>query len=160
MEKKSYLLPHSWQKIGWWLLGASAVGVSILIVFEIIGRLKNWGEVVIPELPSLIMVTLVTCVPFLGLLLICLSQEKQEDEFIQCLRSRPLFIVVVYAFVIQMISISLDQFLMAYIPTETLGQLKSIIHYCTNIPLMAVFYLAIFKGMMFVNYLRSKKDGE
>ena len=117
MEKKTYLLPYSCQKLGWWMLGASLVGFIIFGIFEIIGYLREWGPTEIPQVASHIMVFLVTCLPFLGLILICLSQEKVEDEYIKSLRAKSLFIVVIYAFVISMIKVSLTQFLIAYIDT-------------------------------------------
>lgn len=160
MEKNNYLLPYIFQKLGWWMMCVSLVGFIIFGCFEIIGHYLDWGPTEIPQIASHIMVFLVTCLPFIGLTFICLSQEKDEDEYIRSLRSRALLFVVVYAFIIQMISISLDQFLIAYVSTENFGHIKSIIHYCTNIPLMAIIYLMIFKGSMFINYMRSQKDGE
>lgn len=160
MEKNNYLLPYSCQKLGWYMLCASLIGYIIFGLFEIAGYLLNWGATEIPQVASHVMVFLVTCLPFLSLIFICLSQEKDEDEYIQSLRSKSLFLVAAYAFIIQMISISLDQFLVAYIPIESFGQLKSIIYYCTNIPLMAVTYLLLFKGTLFVNNIRSKNDGQ
>ncbi len=158
MEKKQLLLPYTCQKLGWLMMGASLIGYGIFGLFEIVGHFLDWGPTEIPQVASHIMVFLVTCLPFLGLTFICLSQEKDEDEYIQSLRSRTLFFVVAYAFVIQMISISLDQFLIAYVSADSFGQLKSFIHNCTNIPLMTVLYLVFFKGTLFVNYLRSKND--
>lgn len=160
MDKKTYLLPYSCQKLGWWMLGASLVGYLIFGIFEIIGYLCDWGPTEIPQVASYIMVFLVTCLPFLGLIMISLSQEKIEDEYIQSLRARSLFIVAVYAFLICMIKMSLTQFLVAYINEATWREVSNYINLITNIPLMAVLYLLLFKGSMIVDYLRSKRNGE
>lgn len=160
MEKKQYLLPYSCQKLGWWLLGAFLLGALVFAVFELLARINGWGEVQIPQLASLVMVTLVTCCPVLGLILLCLSREKREDEYIQSLRARSLFLVVVYAFILVMLKTSLEQFLVAYMPDGAFRQLTLWIQYLTNIPLLAVIYLVLFKGSLLLDYLKSRKYGE
>ncbi|WP_304470795.1 hypothetical protein, partial [uncultured Muribaculum sp.] len=75
--KTNFLLPHKFQIAGWWGLLASAAIFAILLCTKIY----------VPQLytPPILLVT----IPFLiSLLLICISCEKIDDEYINALRSR------------------------------------------------------------------------
>lgn len=152
MNKKSYLLPHACQKAGWWMLLASVVCLLILLALDVAGVRLNWGYA------GPIMGILSTFLPLFSLMLVCISQEKEEDEYIQSLRARAVFIVVVYTFIINMISDSLSHTLIHTLPFVTYGTLREIIYACTNVPLMAVIYLVIFKGTLLINQIKSRHD--
>lgn len=81
MKKTSYLLPHSFQRIGWALL------ISLPILFVLLLLAFNTLNL-IPQSYSKFGTLLLYIVIALSALFIGLSEEKQEDEFIQTLRLR------------------------------------------------------------------------
>ena len=81
MNKTSYLLPHSFQRIGWALLIALPVLLGLMLwIFN--------GLKLIPQSYSKFGTLLLYIVMALSALFVGLSEEKQEDEFIQTLRLR------------------------------------------------------------------------
>ncbi len=84
---KRFLLPHKWQYVGGWLI-VFAIPLSIvLIAGDINGAIRN-VPAILGWIPA-----------FLGLMLICLSQEKVDDEYISVLRGRLVSILVTVAFI-------------------------------------------------------------
>ena len=81
MNKTSYLLPHSFQRIGWALL------IALPVLFGLMLLLFN-GLKLIPQHYSQFGSLVLYIVMALSALFIGLSEEKQEDEFIQTLRLR------------------------------------------------------------------------
>ena len=81
MNKTSYLLPHSFQRIGWALL------ISLPVLFGLMLLTFNELEL-IPQRYTQFGALLLYLVAALSALFIGLSEEKQEDEFIQLLRMR------------------------------------------------------------------------
>ena len=81
MNKTSYLLPHPFQRVGW----------ALLIAFPFLFGLILWvfnGLKLIPQNYSQFGTLLLYIVLAMSALFIGLSEEKQEDEFIQALRLR------------------------------------------------------------------------
>ena len=81
MNKTSYLLPHSFQRIGW----------ALLISLPVLLGLMLWtfnGLELIPQSYSQFGTLVLYIVAALSALFVGLSEEKQEDEFIQTLRMR------------------------------------------------------------------------
>ena len=81
MNKTSYLLPHSFLRIGWALL------ISLPVLFGLMLWLFN-GLKLIPQSYSQFGTLVLYIVAALSALFVGLSEEKQEDEFIQALRLR------------------------------------------------------------------------
>ena len=89
--KTNFLLPHKFQIAGWWGLLASAAIFAILLCTKIY----------VPQLytPPILLVT----IPFLiSLLLICISCEKIDDEYINALRSRIIYYIIIAVVLIKM----------------------------------------------------------
>ena len=86
MTKTSSLLPHSFQRIGW----------ALLIACPVVFALQLWlfnGLELIPQKYSQF-----------GTLFVGLSEEKQEDEFIQTLRLRSIANTAWICFVLAIVS--------------------------------------------------------
>ena len=81
MSKTSYLLPHSFQRVGWALL------IALPILFVLLVLALNTFNL-IPQRYSKFGSLLLYIVMAMSALFIGLSEEKQEDEFIQTLRLR------------------------------------------------------------------------
>ena len=152
MNKKSYLLPHACQKAGWWMLLASLAFAVIYVLIEA----GNFYDT-LAEAPAILMF-LATGLPFLSLMMICISQEKEEDEYIQSLRTRTVFIVVVYDFVVNMIVMSLTNVLVHHIPFDEFAAFHYVTSMCTNLPLLIVIYLLIFNGTLLFNRIKMHHD--
>lgn len=153
MKKKSYLFPHIYQKIGWWLAGASLAGWLLFFVSASLSSTITIGTV------YNILMSVLTFLPSVALIIICLSQEKQEDEYIQNIRARSVFMVVVFAFVFKMLYFSASQFFIMFCPLEIYGRL-SYLQLFTSGLVLAFLYLVIFKGSIYIDYIKSKRNGE
>ena len=81
MNQKSYLLPHSYQRVGWALL--ICVPILLGLVPWVFNDLK-----LIPQHYSRFGTLVLEIVAALSAFFVGLSEEKQEDEFIQSIRLR------------------------------------------------------------------------
>ena len=97
MNHRSYLLPHSFQRIGWALLIACPVLFGIiLLVFN--------GLKLIPQSYSQFGTLAIYLTASFAALFIGLSKEKQEDEFIQSIRLRSIALTAYVCFVLMILS--------------------------------------------------------
>ena len=97
MNKTSYLLPHSFQRIGWGLL----IACPVLLVLNL------WifnGLKLIPQSYSQFGILVLYITAALSALFVGLSEEKQEDEFIQTLRLRSIANTAWICFILMIIS--------------------------------------------------------
>ena len=97
MNKTSYLLPHSFQRIGWALL------ISIPVLFGLMLLCFN-GLELIPQRYTHFGAFILYIVAALSALFVGLSEEKQEDEFIQTLRMRSVSNTAWICFILMIIS--------------------------------------------------------
>ena len=81
MDHKHYLLPHSFQRVGWALL--ICVPILLGLVPWVFNDLK-----LIPQHYSRYGTLVLEIVAALSAFFVGLSEEKQEDEFIQSIRLR------------------------------------------------------------------------
>ena len=94
----SILLPYRFKKTGWWILIASMIVIPT--VLYIMGKTKV--DVMGPERYNYIRNYVTVCrimalFPYIGIMIICLTKEQQEDEFIRHIRVRVLaYFVIVY----------------------------------------------------------------
>ena len=85
-QKKLYLLPHRFQRIGWILVGVSLVfAIGSLLFIKGQGDRETYAGMGI-------------IISFIGLFLAGLSREKQEDEFTVFLRTRSALTAVAFMF--------------------------------------------------------------
>ena len=85
-QKKLYLLPHRFQRIGWILVGVSLVfAIGSLLFIKGQGDRETYAGMGI-------------IISFIGLFLAGLSPEKQEDEFTVFLRTRSALTAVAFMF--------------------------------------------------------------
>lgn len=94
----SLLLPYRYKKAGWWVLIVSLI--LIPTVLYIMGHANV--DVMGPERYNYIRNYVTVCrimalFPYIGIMIICLTKEQQEDEFIRHIRVRVLaYFVIVY----------------------------------------------------------------
>ena len=141
MDRKHYLLPHSFQRIGW----------ALLIAFSILFGLVLWsinGAELIPQKYQPNVALLLYIVAALSALFVGLSEEKQEDEFIQTLRLRSVANTAWICFTLMMGSILLwNLFSVFKAPwTTTLYEVSRMF----NSLILAFFiYIVIFRFRLF-----------
>ncbi len=145
---KNLLLPHKWQIVGWWLLAAAVILAVVLIVGDISGVLHN-----VPTLLTWILA-------YLGVLLVCLSRERVDDEYISAIRGRIVCILVCVAviakvlyFTIFLTCVCIYQF----IPTMSYLGLFS---YAYNPLSLMVIYIIAFKLTLFIQNRRIGRYAE
>lgn len=98
---KKFLLPHKWQVVGGWTIVAAILISMVTIACDINGVFHI--PAILGWIPA-----------FLGLLLICLSQEKVDDEYISNIRGRLVCIIVVVAFIGEFLKYTADLLRICY----------------------------------------------
>lgn len=157
MEKKSLLLPHCWQVIGWWLLVAFVLLVSIIAT---IAYCRSDGAMEVAEETKQLYALGLYFIPYVSLMLICLSREKVEDEYISHIRGRATFIVVIFGFVASLLISAFANYAVHMLNPDIVGQFLMYAQWFRNTAVLAIVYLLIFKGTLFVNKLKARGDGE
>lgn len=90
----SILLPNRCRKIGWWILPFSLLLVP-LFAFILLFLFRNDTPDAVSGTYHTIM-RLIILLPYTAIILICLSREKTEDEFIRHIRARILAYFAIY----------------------------------------------------------------
>lgn len=141
MTKTSYLLPHSFQRVGWALL------IACPVLFALILWIFN-GLELIPQKYSqfgtlVLYVTLALAALFIGL-----SEEKQEDEFIQTLRMRSIANAAWFCFLLFIVS-SLVNATMAAFRLSGSTELWSTHQMITSFVFAFIVYIVIFRFRLY-----------
>ena len=141
MNKTSYLLPHSFQRIGWALL------IALPILFGLMLWIFN-GLKLIPQSYSQFGTLVLYIVAALSALFVGLSEEKQEDEFIQTLRLRSVANTAWICFILMIVSAMVVDVCQAF---RVSGMESSVYVYKTFNSLIFAFflYIAIFRFRLF-----------
>lgn len=152
MEKKSFLLPHVCQKIGLALL-------VLFILFVLLEVFANGNTIEIPDWMTTPLAWTFYALPSVSVMLICLSREKIEDEYISHIRGRAVFIVVIIAFIASMITNAFTLNAALYDPF-TISTVSAYAWLFTNALPISLLYILIFKGTLFINWLKTRGNGE
>ena len=92
----SLLLPNRYKKTGWWMLGVTLVLVPVTIFINKYVNVLCWyGKMLWLVKLYLWVCLLLPLVAYTGVFMVCLSREKQEDEFIRLVRVRLLVVFVI-----------------------------------------------------------------
>ena len=141
MDHKHYLLPHSFQRIGWALL------IACPILFGIILLLFN-GLRLIPQSYSQFGTLALYLTAAFAALFVGLSEEKQEDEFIQSLRLRSIAQTAYICFVLMILSAILVDTLVAF-RAQNRGLFFSFYQLFNSIIFAFFVYIVIFRFRLF-----------
>ncbi|MCF0197836.1 MAG: hypothetical protein HUK02_00735 [Bacteroidaceae bacterium] len=157
MNQKSFLLPYRCQQAGWWLLGLSLAGFVIFLEF-MAGSL----DTILQQMPEWMQEPLVWTfygLPLVALLLICLSREKDEDEYITHLRGRAVFWVVVVGFIAALFSHLFVIVGGRLYPISTVSRFLGYAFYFKSPVVLSIVFLLIFKGTIVVNRITTRHHG-
>ena len=88
---KSLLLPNSCRKAGWYVFIISLVVIAAIVILN--AKLGHSDELYENHTTLL---RLMILIPYIALVFICLSREKQEDEFIRLIRVRILIYFAIF----------------------------------------------------------------
>ncbi|MDE5595512.1 MAG: hypothetical protein K2I89_08065 [Muribaculaceae bacterium] len=140
MNKKSYLLPYSCQRYGWFCLAVALIAtITFLCVIESKIASSNILQIVI------------ICFATIGLLLLCFSKEKNEDEYIGHLRTRILTWIVAYALIASALKTVLSLTLVWVATLAARGIIAYITSFFfTNPLLLGIIYLLVFKSSLLI----------
>ena len=145
MNNKSYLLPYSCQRYGWFCLAVALIA-TIIFLFAIES--------------STILQIVIICFAAVGLLLLCFSKEKNEDEYIGHLRTRILAWIVAYALVASTLKTVLSLTLVWVATLTTRGIIAYITSFFfTNPLLLGIIYLLVFKSSLLIANRKCEKNG-
>lgn len=152
--KNSLLFPHWVQKTGWFLLLCWILWIALATSM----RLFHLSD---PDYPMWIrkgMLIIYSFLPSIATLMICLSKEKNEDEYIGYIRGRSVFLMVVLHFSALLFNVSLTNVglrLWGFSPDN--GYLMFSWLY-TNPFIITLLYIVVFKGSLFINWLKTRDD--
>lgn len=135
MNTKSYLLPYKCQRYGWICLTVALIAAIIfLFVVESGSASINIIQIII------------ACFATAGLLLLCFSKEKNEDEYIAHVRSRILIWIVAYALIASALKTVLPLTLVWFASLSTRGIVSYFLSFLfTNPIFLGIIYLFVFK---------------
>ena len=141
MNHNRYLLPHSFQRIGWALL------IACPILFGIELLLFN-GLKLIPQSYSQFGTLGIYLAAAFAALLVGLSEEKQEDEFIQSIRLRSIAQTAFVCFVLMILSAIIVDTLVAF-RVQNMGVFFSFYQLFNSIIFAFFVYIVIFRYRLY-----------
>lgn len=153
MEKKSFLLPYVCQKIGLALL-------VLFILFVLLEVFANGNTIEIPDWMTTPLAWTLYTLPAISIMLICLSKEKNEDEYICYIRGRVVFIVAAIGFIASMITHVFTIGAAQLYGPFAVGSIFSYAWWFTNALPLSLLYILIFKATLFINWLKTRGNGE
>lgn len=154
MKTNSLLLPHSWQIGGW-------IALALWLCFASI-HLTLFGRVDLDNVSSPLKVEYVALcelMPYFSMILICLSREKTEDEFVQHIRAVSVFSVVLFLLVLGMLATGCERFFANLGFSEMAKNFLMPRAFLSSHMVAAFLYLLIFKSLLFYNWLKCRSNG-
>ena len=156
MKSKSYMLPYRYRKFGYGLILASVLsivlGILMANVFEIIPQTHT-------RFISMVMYILF----FLGIFVIVMTEEKDEDEMIDSIRRRSIATTAVIALGIIMVINLVMAFLHGFRSLQSMSFVSSLVTVLTgnllkSIDTYIIFYLIIFRVSIWKMRRQCKED--
>lgn len=155
MNKKSILMPHACQKLGWWILLLIPLMIGFYLILYYGFRETRLFTTVNDNSRFITMVSYIVLA--LSAFFICLSKEKVEDEMIAQYRLKAVGITAYVCFVLLIVLFLLAAFAHGFRKGDfpaVLFQVKNVVQMLLPFVAVALYYL-LFKGM-----LRSTRKGQ
>lgn len=163
---RSILFPYKCKKVGWWVLTCSLVLIAVIIPNMIRGLDYSANDIGSTVKSYETALRLTVLLPYLAIILICLSKEKQEDEFIRQIRARIIAYFAIYYLIVSFISDhASNAYEMANMaaghPLEhynEYGIALVIMKIFVCLPLVAVVYSLVLKKVLSNNLIESRNE--
>ena len=155
MKTNNLLLPHSWQIGGW-------IAFVLWLVFAGVRLLLFYADYNVSDIPLFLRVSLMMLcelLPYLSIMLICISREKQEDEYVQHIRALSVFSLALFLLRLGMLSYGTERLIDYWGWPNVSYWLTWSRTYFSLTPVAAILYLLIFKGLLFYNWIKSRANG-
>jgi hypothetical protein len=168
----SLLLPYSYKKVGWYTLAVSMILIPALLVFVFVIWFKrgdagfwdggkSFWDVYEAYTP---LFRLIILLPYIAIILICLSKEKQEDEFIRHIRVRTLICFVIIFLIIGYVHALLENMHEVYImrsmrPVSYIWAIPLLILRLVSwLPVTSVVYALVLRKVLSNNLKESSNE--
>ena len=164
----SLLLPYRYKKTGWWILIVSLIIISAVLF--IMGHTE--ADVLGADRYNYIRTYVTVCrimvvFPYIGLMIICLTKEQQEDEFIRHIRVRVLALfVIIYvvstfflkqSFFATIVYITANNHRVEGHLYDIIQLLERLFRLLSFVPLLSVVYALVLKKVL-SNNLKESND--
>ncbi len=156
---KSLLLPNSCRKAGWYVFIISLVVIAAIVILN--AKLGHSDELYENHTTLL---RLMILIPYIALVFICLSREKQEDEFIRLIRVRILIYFAIF-YLVAGIIYGLSENLWQLYQFRTMNNrayvaqlFVLIMRLLSWFPLLAVVYSQVLKKVLAKNTIESGNE--
>ena len=155
MNKKSILMPHACQKLGWWILLVIPLMLVFYFILYFFFRETHLFATVNDNSRFITMMSYIVLA--LSAFFICLSKEEVEDEMIAQYRLKAVGVTAYVCFVLLIVLFLLAAFAHGFRKGDfpvVLFQVKNVVQMLLPFVAVALYYL-LFKGM-----LRSTRKGQ
>lgn len=158
MKNKTYMLPYRFRKCGYGLIIASVLSLVLGLL------MANVWEI-IPQAHTRFISMVMYLLFFLGIFLIVMTEEKDEDEMIDSIRRRSIATTAFIAFGFFMVINLVMAFLHGFRSLESMSLVTSLVTVLTGTGLTSVntyiiLYLFIFRISIWKMRRQCKEDAE
>ena len=132
------------------------------LVFAGVRLLLFYADYNVSDIPLFLRVLLMMLwelLPYLSIMLICISREKQEDEYVQHIRALSVFSLALFLLLLEMLSYGTERLIDYWGWPNVSYWLTWSRTYFSLTPVVAILYLLIFKGLLLYNWLKSRDNG-
>ena len=158
MKNKTYMLPYRFRKCGYGLIIASVLSLVLGLL------MANVWEI-IPQTHTRFISMVMYLLFFLGIFVIVMTEENDEDEMIDSIRRRSIAVTAFIAFGFFMVINLVMTFLHGFRSLESMSSLMSLVAVLTGTGLTSVntyviLYLFIFRISIWKMRRQCKEDAE
>ena len=158
MKNKTYMLPYRFRKCGYGLIIASVLSLVLGLL------MANVWEI-IPQAHTRFISMVMYLLFFLGIFVIVMTEENDEDEMIDSIRRRSIAVTAFIAFGFFMVINLVMTFLHGFRSLESMSSLMSLVAVLTGTGLTSVntyviLYLFIFRISIWKMRRQCKEDAE
>ena len=156
MKNKTYMLPYRFRKYGYGLIIASVLSFVLGLLMA-----NVWG--IIPQTHTRFISMVMYLLFFLGIFLVVMTEEKDEDEMIDSIRRRSIATTAFIAFGIFMVINLVMAFLHGFRCLQSMSFVSSLVTVLTGTGLTSVntyiiLYLIIFRISIWKMRKQCKED--
>lgn len=146
LNQTRVLLPYRFQVIGWWLI-VGAILVSIALIMCAISGIK-------------VMPAFLGWIPaYAGILLVCVSREKVDDEYIGAIRARIVCILAATAITVNLVCRIIEIYGVFFHALDFAGRVN-ILRLFVNPVFLVVIYIIVLKVTLLIQRRKINSNDE